>query len=1032
MKLSDTAIRRPVLASMLSLGLVLFGAIAYTRLPVREFPDVDPPIISVRTSLRGANPRVMETSVTDVLEEELSTVPGLRTLTSTSSEQSSSITLEFTLDRPIEEAAQDVRDKVSRVRGRLPDDVEEPVVEKQDADAQPFMSLGMSGANYSMLQLSDIADRIVKTRLQTVQGVGRIQIYGERRYSMRIWLSARELSSRGLTVQDIEQAIRARNVEVPVGRIESQRREFTVRALGELRTPEEFSNLVVSSAGGQLVKLRDVASVELGPENDRSLLRVNGAAAVGLGIVRQSQANITEIAARVRQEIPAIQELLPPGIDLAVSFDQSIFVRRSIKEAKETLLLAGALVVVIIFLFLRNVRATIIPGLAIPASIVATFALLNVLGFSINTVTLLALILAIGIVVDDAIIVLENAYRHQEELGEDPETAATNGTREIAFAVIATTISLVAVFVPLTFLTGTAGRLFSEFAIAVAGSVVISGFVALTLTPMLCAKILRVPKQHGWLYRMLDRGFDGLAHGYARSLGWGARHRLVVVGAGAAAVVAAVLVFGSLKREFVPPEDRGQFQVTLTAPEGATLQYIDEYQRRVETILLRDVPEINSLFSSVGGGGGGRGGSGRLFARLRDWDERERRVPAIIEAIRPALASVPGVLAFANNPPAFGGFGQPVQFVVRNPDFEALAAGMDTLVRRARQIPGLINVDTDLRVNKPELTVSFDRDRAEDLGIPVRDIAGTLQTMLGGRPVSTFTLNNKLYDVIAQLAPSHRATPSDMSDLYVRGRGGELIKLDAVATVLEGIGPRQLNHYDRVRAATLQGALAPGFTLGEAIDSLRALADNVLPPGSSVVLAGESRELEESGSALFFAFLLALVVVFMVLASQFESLVHPFTVLLAVPLAVTGALVTLKLTGSTLNLYSQIGMILLIGLVTKNSILLVEYANQLKAKGMAAVEAMLEAGRIRLRPILMTSVCTIMSAVPVALGLGAGSMSRRPLGYAIVGGVFFSTLLTLYLVPIVYILFDAVRGRARHSAAAPAEVPAFADAQEAR
>ncbi len=1032
MKLSDTAIRRPVLASMLSLGLVLFGAIAYTRLPVREFPDVDPPIISVRTSLRGANPRVMETSVTDVLEEELSTVPGLRTLTSTSSEQSSSITLEFTLDRPIEEAAQDVRDKVSRVRGRLPDDVEEPVVEKQDADAQPFMSLGMSGANYSMLQLSDIADRIVKTRLQTVQGVGRIQIYGERRYSMRVWLSARELSSRGLTVQDIEQAIRARNVEVPVGRIESQRREFTVRALGELRTPEEFSNLVVSSTGGQLVRLRDVASVELGPENDRSLLRVNGVAAVGLGIVRQSQANITEIADRVRHEIPAIQELLPPGIELAVSFDQSIFVKRSIKEAKETLLLAGTLVVIIIFLFLRNVRATIIPGLAIPASIVATFALLNLLGFSINTVTLLALILAIGIVVDDAIIVLENAYRHQEELGEDPETAATNGTREIAFAVIATTISLVAVFVPLTFLTGTAGRLFTEFAIAVAGSVVISGFVALTLTPMLCAKILRVPKQHGWLYRMLDRGFDGLAHGYARSLAWGARHRLVVVGTGVAAVVAAVLVFGSLKREFVPPEDRGQFQVTLTAPEGATLQYIDEYQRRVEAILLRDVPEINSLFSSVGGGGGGRGGSGRMFARLRDWDERERRVPAIIESIRPALASVPGVLAFANNPPAFGGFGQPVQFVVRNPDFEALAAGMDTLVSRARLIPGLINVDTDLRVNKPELTVSFDRDRAEDLGVPVRDIAGTLQTMLGGRPVSTFTLNNKLYDVIAQLAPSHRATPSDMSDLYVRGRGGELIKLDAVATVLEGIGPRQLNHYDRVRAATLQAALAPGFTLGEAIDSLRALADNVLPPGSSVVLAGESRELAESGSALFFAFLLALVVVFMVLASQFESLVHPFTVLLAVPLAVTGALVTLKLTGSTVNLYSQIGMILLIGLVTKNSILLVEYANQLKAKGMATAEAMLEAGRIRLRPILMTSVATIMSAAPVALGLGAGSMSRRPLGYAIVGGVFFSTLLTLYLVPIVYILFDAVRGRARQPAAAPAEVPAFADAQEAR
>ena len=473
--------------------------------------------------------------------------------------------------------------------------------------------------------------------------------------------------------------------------------------------------------------------------------------------------------------------------------------------------------------------------------------------------------------------------------------------------------------------------------------------------------------------------------------------------------------------------------MTLTAPEGATLQYVNDYQRQVERILMRDVPELNSLFSSVGSGGG-RGGSGRMFVRLKDWDDRERNVPEIIEAVRPQLAAVPGVLAFANNPPAFGGFGQPVQFVVKNPDFDALAAGMDTLVARARLIRGLINVDTDLRVNKPELTVRFDRDRAEDLGVPVRDIASTLQTLLGGRPVSTFTLNNKLYDVIVQLSPEARATPSDMSGLYIRGRDGELIRLEAVAVVREGIGPRQLNHYDRVRAATLTASLAPGFTLGEAIDSLRALAAAVLPPGTSVALAGESRELAESGSALYFAFLLALAVVFMVLASQFESLVHPFTVLLAVPLAVTGALATLRLAGSTLNLYSQIGMILLIGLVTKNSILLVEYANQLKAKGMETVPAVLEAGRIRLRPILMTSVATIMSAIPIALGLGAGSMSRRPLGYAIVGGVFFSTTLTLFLVPIVYILFDALRARAPRPAAlpAPAGGPALADATEAR
>jgi multidrug efflux pump len=1003
MKLSDTSIRRPVLASMSSTALVLFGAISYARLPVREFPDVDPPIISVTTTLRGANPRVIESSVTEVLEEELSTTPGLRTLTSQSTEQRSNITLEFTLERDIESAAQDVRDKVARVRGRLPEEVDEPVVAKQDADAQPFMSLALFGEGHTMMQLSDLADRIVKTRLQTVPGVGRIQIYGERRYSMRVWLSARGLSARGLTVQDVEAAIRARNVEVPAGRIESDRREFSVRALGELRTPDEFGALVVSSRDGQLVRLRDVGVVELGPENDRNILRYKGQPAVGLGIVRQSQANMVDIADAVRAALPEIQEALPPGVTVAVGFDQSVFVKRSIKEAQETLVIACVLVILIIFLFLRNFRATIIPGLAIPTSIVATFAVMDALGFSINTVTLLALTLAIGIVVDDAIIVLENAFRHQEELGQDPTAAATHGTREIAFAVIATTISLVAVFTPLTFLRGLAGRLFNEFAISVAGAVIVSGFVALTLTPMLCAKILRVPRRHGRIYLTLERGFQGLAHGYARSLAWALRHRWVVVAGAAGTLAGAILVFDALKSELVPPEDRGQFQVSLIGPEGASLAYTDGYQRRVEEILSR-TEGVRNYFSIVGMGG--RVSGGFVWARLEDWDERDRSVQEILAEVRPQLAAIPGMMVFASNPPAFGGRGNPVEFVVQHPDFDSLAAGVDTLINRARQIPGLINVDTDLRVNKPELTVEFDRDRAEDLGVPVRDIAGTLQTMLGGRPVSTFTRNNKLYDVIVQLSPGERATPSDMSDLYVRGRGDELIRLDAVARVSEGIGPRQLNHHDRVRSATLTAALAPGYTLGEALDALDRLAAEVLPRGSRTALAGESREFAESGSALLWAFVLAIVVVFMVLASQFESLRHPFTVLLAVPLAVTGALLTLLLAGSTFNLYSQIGLILLIGLVTKNSILLVEYANQAKAAGLGTVQAMIEAGRIRLRPILMTSVSTIMSATPVALGLGAGSISRRPLGYAIVGGVFFSTALTLYLVPAVYALLD--------------------------
>jgi multidrug efflux pump len=1015
MKLSDLSIQRPVLASMVSLALVLFGAIGYTRLAVREFPDVDPPIVSVTTELPGANPQVVESAVTDILEEELSTVEGLRTLTSSSAEGFSNITLEFNLDRGVEAAAQDVRDKVARVRGRLPVDVREPVVAKEEADAQPFFWLALSGENYDLLQLSDVGDRLVKSRLQTLPGVGQARIFGERRFSMRVWLSAAELSARGLTVQDVQQAIRTRNVEVPAGRIESDRREFTVRSLGELKTPEEFSSLVVSNTGGVLVKLKDLGRVELGPEDDRSALRFNGTPSVAIGVVRQSKANLIQVAAAIRAELPRIQQALPPGVKLDIAFDESIFVSRSIRDAEDTLVLAAALVVIIIFIFLRNLRATIIPGLAIPTSIVSTFAIMYFLGFSINNFTLLALTLAIGIVVDDAIIVLENAYRHQEELHEDPREAATNGTREIGFAVIATTIALVAVFTPLAFLKGSTGRLFNEFGIAVAGSVVISGFVALTLTPMLCARILRVPPRHGRLYRVLERGFDAVAAGYARALRSALRHRLTVVGAVVLLTLGAGVVFRTLKREFVPPEDKGWFFSIIIAPEGSSLAYTDGYQRQAEAV-LDHVKDVDSYFSVVNIGDGVS--RGMIFTNLTDFSRRTRSIQDIIGEVQGKFFAIPGVLAFANNPPAFG-FGNPVQFVIQHPDFGVLAQGNDTLLARARQIKGLINVDSDLRVNKPELTVNFDRDRAEDLGVPVSDVATTLQTLLGGNRTSTFTRNNKQYDVIVQLDPRARATPSDMTGLYVRGRDGGLVKLEALATVKEGVGPRELNHFQRVRSATITAGLAPGFTLGEALDSLSRIAREVLPKGSGTALAGESRELDESGSSLYFAFILALIVVFMVLASQFESLVHPFTVLLAVPLAVTGAIFTLKVANATLNLYSQIGMILLIGLVTKNSILLVEYINQLRDRGLATVDAALESGRIRFRPILMTSVATVMGAAPIAFGLGAGSISRRPLGYAIVGGVLFSTLLTLFVVPVVYVVLDGALARLRRRAAEP-------------
>ena len=1016
MQFAERFIRRPVLASMVSLGLVIVGAIGYTRLPVREFPDADPPIVSVTTLLPGASPQVVESAVTDVLEEELSSVEGLRTISSASQEQVSTITLEFTLDRPIEDAAQDVRDKVARVRGLLPEDIEEPVVAKQEADAFPIIFMSLSSDHYNLMELSDIADRQIKPRLQTIPGVSAAPIFGERRFAMRVWLSPRELAARRLTAQDIAGSLQSRSVEIPAGSIESTRREFSVRYLGEMKTPAEFSDLTVASGPNELVKLGDVARVEAGPENERSVTRHDGKDAVFIGVVRQSKANVLEVSEGVHKELPGIIASLPQGVKLDLAFDGTVFVQRSISEAKETLLITAVLVIIIIFVFLRTLRATIIPALAIPVSIIATFAMLAALGYSVNTFTLLGLILAIGIVVDDAIIVLENAYRHQEELHKDPETAAIDGTREITTAVIATTIALLAVFSPLLFLTGATGRLFNEFGVAVGGAVLVSGIVALTLTPMLSAKILRVSPRESRFSHVVGSFLDSVTSRYSRTLDVAVRRPGLVIVGGVLLTLSAVGFFKVLKREFVPPDDRGFFFTFVVAPEGASLQYTDDYLRQIEAIALR-TKDIKSTFAVIGFGGGAVN-SGMFGAILSDFDERERSAQDVISEIQPQFFfGVPGVFAFATNPPAFGGFAPPVQFVVRNPDFDALVQGMDAFVARARQIQGLVNVDTDLRVTKPELVVTLDRDRAEDLGVPARDIATTLQTLLGGRDVSRFTSENKLYDVILRLDPQERATPSDISGLQVRGKNGTLVPLDAVTKVEERSGPRQLNHHNRVRSFTLSGSMAPGFTLGQALDSLNAAARETLPPGSTLDLAGQSREFRDSGGTLYFAFVLALVFVFMVLAAQFESLLHPFTVLLAVPLAVTGALGALWLAGSTLNVYSQVGMILLIGLVSKNSILLVTYANDLRGRGRDAISAMREAGRIRLRPILMTSVAAIFGALPIALGIGAGAGSRRPLGYAIIGGLVVSTLLTLYLVPAVFVVFE--RTRKQKSAAQP-------------
>ncbi len=1025
MKFVETFIKRPVLSSMVSLALVLVGIIGYSRLPVREFPDADPPIVSVTVILPGASPQVMESAVTDVLEEELSSVEGLRTLSSTSQEQISTITLEFTLDREIEASAQDVRDKVALARGRLPEDIEEPVVAKQEADAFPIMFLTLTSPKYDLMELSDLADREIKPRLQTIPGVSGAPIYGERRFAMRVWLSPRELAARGMTVQDVESAIRSRSVEIPAGRIESSRREFSVRYLGEMHTAAEFSDLTVRGDSGRLVRLSDVARVEPGPEDERSITRYSRQPGVFIGVVRQSKANVLEVADGVHRALPAIQATLPAGVELHLAFDGSTFVQRSIQEAKETLLITAALVIVIIFIFLASLRATIIPAVAIPVSIIGTFAVLSAFGMSINSLTLLGLILAIGIVVDDAIIVMENAHRHQEELRKLPEAAAIDGTREITTAVVATTVALLAVFSPLLFLTGATGRLFTEFGVAVGGSVLISGIVALTLTPMLSAKILRVSRRESRFHHIVGASLNAVTVRYRSTLTASLQRPLWVIGGGALLTASAFFLFTNLKREFVPPDDRGFFFTFIIAPEGSTLEYTDGYLKQLEEIVHR-TKDVRSTFAVIGFGGGPS--SGILGPILEDWDKRERSAQDVINEVQPQFFGVPGVFAFATNPPAFGGFTPPVQFVVQHRDFEQLVNGMDALTARASKIPGLLNVDTDLRVTKPELVVTLDRDRAEDLGVPARDVAMTLNTLLGGRDVSRFTSDNKLYDVILRLDPAERATPSDISGLDVRGRNGNLVPLDAVTHVEERVGPRQLNHYNRVRAFTLSASMAPGFTLGQALDSLNAAAREVLPAGATVDLAGESREFQESGSALYFAFGLALIFVFMVLAAQYESLLHPFTVLLSVPLAVTGALAALFIAGSTLNVYSQVGMILLIGLVTKNAILLVTYANDVRRSGLDPIAAMIEAGRIRLRPILMTSVATTFGALPIAFGLGAGAGSRRPLGYAIIGGMVLSTLITLYLVPAAFVVFERLLGRRAGVVPAPVGEPALARA----
>lgn len=1000
------SIERPVLATVLSLVLILFGGIGYDNLSVRELPNIEFPTVSVVTVLPGASPEVVEKEVTEILEEAVSSIEGIDTLTSSSVEQVSNISIQFDLDRDIDLAAQDVRDRVARARSQLPLDTEEPVVSKIDLDARAILWTSLNADRASLRDLSSYADNVVKERLQRLPGVGSVPIGGEKRLAIRIYLDAARLGAHRLTVSDVVDALQRENVEIPSGRVEGLTREFVVKTEGDLESAEEFEELIVAYRDDVPVRLREVGRAVEGDEGERSLARFNLRPHVSIGIVKQSNANAVAVARAVRAEVEAMQDSLPPGYRLTVSYDGARFIEESVAEVQEALIVAGLLVILVIFLFLHTPRSALIPAVTIPTSILATFGAMYFFGFTINSLTLLALTLSIGVVVDDAIIVLENAHRHMEE-GEERRAAALRGTNEIAFAAIASTLTLVAVFVPVAFIQGIIGRFFFEFGVTVAVAIVASSLVALTLTPMLCSRILKLDAPRG-VFARFERGLEALGRRYRTFLEWALERRAAVVIASGLVLVAAGGLFLLVGQEFVPPEDRGGFLVIIESPEGSTLAHHDRLQIQVEQILA-DLPEMRAGTAFIGTGSGGVGSpnQGIVFSRLQHRSERVRSQHELLRWLRSRFAEIPGVRVFATPFSGLptGGRGKPLEFVIQNPDFEALQEYTPRMVERVREIPGLTGVDTDLRINKPELRVEIDRDKAAALGVSVADVANTLRILLGGADVTKFRHGNERYDVIVQLAEADRMTPQQIERLYVRSRSGELVQLASVVSVNEGVGPSSLNHYNRRRSVIIDANLQ-GKPLGTALEEVQAVAREVLPSGFTTTVSGESKEFEESFDGLAFTFVLAIAAVYLVLAGQFESFVHPFTILLALPLALFGALGLLVVLGMTLNIYSFIGMVMLVGLVTKNSILLVDYAGRLRDGGCGVREAIVRAGEVRLRPILMTALSTLFGILPIAIGLGAGAESRRPLGVVVAGGIVASTVLTLVVVPVFYTLLD--------------------------
>ncbi len=1002
MKLSETSIRRPVLASVMSLLLILIGLVSFNQLSLREYPRIDEPLVNVSTRLIGASSEVIESQVTKPLEDSIAGIDGVDIITSVSRTESSQITVRFKFSKDPDTAAAEVRDRVARVRGRLPEAADEPVISKVEADATPTIWLSYTSETMGPLELTDLINRVVKPRLQTIPGVADVQIGGDRKYAMRIWVDPDRLAAYKLTVQDVEDALRRQNLEVPAGRIESQQREFSVTARTDLNTVAQFYEIALKTVGGYTVRLRDVARVEEAAANERSRVRLNGVPSISTGVIRNATANPLEVADGVRALMPQIQRDLPPSVTVVQANDNSVFIDRSIKAVYTTVAEAVVLVALVVFVFLRTLRASIIPLVTIPVSLIGAFALIALAGFTVNTLTLLALVLAIGLVVDDAIVVLENIFRHIEE-GLTPFQAALKGVREISFAVVAMTLTLAAVFAPLAFTPGRTGRLFSEFALTLAGAVLVSGFVALTLTPMMCSKLLR----HNPTPTRFDRGMEnlliGLTRGYTRVLRWTLANRWLMIAVMLASAGGSWWLFSQAKSELSPMEDRGVIAMPIRAPDGATLEYTARYLDALDAIAAQ-YPEFDRRFMFVGGG---QVSSAFGVLRTVDWTERDITTQELARKLIPQFQALPGITAFPVTPPSLGqGFrSQPLNYVIVSGDsYENMARATQAMIAEMQKNPGILQPDSDLQLNKPEIFMEVDRARAADMGVSVEAVARTVETMLGGRVVTRYKRDAEQYDVMVQTEGRGRATPEDIEKLFVRGRGDTMVPLSSLVKVREAVSPRELNHFNQRRSVTITASLAPDYSLGEALDFMDETAARVLPAGYATELNGVSREFRASSGALGLVFVLALLFIFLVLAAQFESFIDPFVILLAVPLSMVGALLALKWAGGTINVFSQIGLITLVGLITKHGILIVEFSNQLRKQGKETLDAVIEAASLRLRPILMTTGAMVLGALPLALASGAGAESRQQIGWVIVGGMSIGTLLTIFVVPTVYTL----------------------------